>query len=44
MMEFQARADAMRRSPAILVNQVGYVPGFPKKAMEGRRAGTCRGL
>ena len=30
-----ARADPLRVSPAIHVNQEGYVPGFPKKVMVG---------
>lgn len=32
---FRVRADPTRISPAIHVNQEGYVPAFPKKAMVG---------
>lgn len=35
-----ARADPDRRSPAIHVNQVGYVPDFPKRATVGYYLGT----
>jgi hypothetical protein len=34
-MKFVATADPMRASPAIHVNQEGYVPSLPKKAMIG---------
>ena len=34
-MRFATTMDPLRLSPAIHVNQVGYVPGFPKKAMVG---------
>jgi hypothetical protein len=37
---FQARKEAHRLSPAIHVNQVGYVPQFPKKAMIGYYLGN----
>lgn len=36
----ETRADADRRSPAIHVNQVGYVPAFPKRAYVGYYLGT----
>ncbi|MEO7676930.1 MAG: glycoside hydrolase family 9 protein, partial [Verrucomicrobiota bacterium] len=32
---FVAQSDPMRWSPAIHVNQEGYIPGLPKKAMVG---------
>ena len=37
---FATVADPMRYSPAIHVNQEGYVPGFPKKAMVGYYVGN----
>lgn len=37
---FAAVADPMRYSPAIHVNQEGYVPGFPKKAVVGYYVGN----
>jgi hypothetical protein len=37
---FTATAEARRYSPAIHVNQVGYVPGFPKLAMVGYFLGS----
>ncbi|MEW6305433.1 MAG: glycoside hydrolase family 9 protein, partial [Verrucomicrobiota bacterium] len=39
-MEFSATADALRHSPAIHVNQEGYVPSLPKHAMIGYYAGN----
>lgn len=36
----RASADPDRRSPAIHVNQVGYVPEFPKRAFVGYYLGT----
>lgn len=36
----RAVADPLRWSPAIHVNQVGYVPSFPKKAMVGYYLGS----
>jgi hypothetical protein len=39
-MRFAARMDPMRWSPALHVNQAGYVPGFPKKAMAGHYLGS----
>ncbi len=36
----ETRADPDRRSPAIHVNQVGYVPDFPKRALVGYYLGT----
>ena len=39
-MLFTATADPLRRSPALHVNQVGYMPGFPKKAMVGYYLGS----
>src|SRR5207244_12164850 len=39
-MPFIAKADPLRFSPAIHVNQEGYVPGFPKKAMVGYYLGS----
>src|SRR5437868_892945 len=38
--EFKAVADPMRFNPAIHVNQVGYQPAFPKKAMAGFYLGS----
>jgi len=37
---FSAKADAQRWSPAIHVNEVGYEPALPKKAMVGFYAGS----
>jgi hypothetical protein len=37
---FVARADPLRWSPAIHVNEVGYEPALPKKAMVGFYAGS----
>lgn len=37
---FSATADPFRWSPVIHVNQEGYVPGFPKKAMVGYYLGS----
>jgi hypothetical protein len=37
---FTAKADPLRWSPAIHVNQVGYLPALPKKAMVGFYAGS----
>ncbi|HWA25480.1 MAG TPA: glycoside hydrolase family 9 protein [Lacunisphaera sp.] len=37
---FQAQADSLRESPAIHVNQEGYLPGAPKKAMVGYFLGS----
>ena len=39
-LKFQARMEPLRWSPAIHANQVGYVPGFPKKAMVGYYLGS----
>jgi hypothetical protein len=38
--KFEAAAEAMRFSPAIHANEVGYEPGFPKRAMAGYYLGT----
>ncbi len=38
-MQFSLTANPRRYSPAIHVNQEGYVPSFPKKAMVGYYAG-----
>ncbi|GEM_PF-621042 len=38
--QFTAVADPLRWSPAIHVNQVGYSPGYPKKAMVGYYLGS----
>ena len=38
-MPFVATADPLRNSPVIHVNEEGYVPSFPKKAMVGYYAG-----
>ena len=38
-MPFAATADPLRFSPMIHVNEEGYVPSFPKKAMVGYYAG-----
>ena len=37
---FEAQADPLRFSPVIHVNQVGYVPAAPKKAMLGYYLGN----
>ncbi len=37
---YTALMDALRYSPAIHVNQVGYMPGYPKKAMVGYYLGS----
>jgi len=37
---FAAKADPLRWSPAIHVNEVGYEPALPKKAMVGFYAGS----
>jgi hypothetical protein len=39
-MQFSNVASALRYSPAIHVNQEGYVPNFPKKAMIGHYLGN----
>jgi len=39
-MSFSLTADPLRYSPAIHVNQVGYLPAFPKKAIVGYYLGT----
>ncbi|MBE0546019.1 MAG: glycoside hydrolase family 9 protein [Verrucomicrobia bacterium] len=39
-MPFVATADPLRHSPIIHVNQEGYVPSFPKKAMVGYYLGN----
>jgi hypothetical protein len=39
-MIFAATADRLRYSPAIHVNQEGYLPAFPKKAMVGYYVGS----
>ena len=39
-MPFVATTDPLRFSPAIHVNQEGYVPSFPKKAMIGQYLGN----
>jgi hypothetical protein len=39
-MAFTVATDALRYSPAIHVNQEGYVPTFPKKAMVGYYLGS----
>jgi hypothetical protein len=38
--QFVATVDPMRLNPAIHVNQVGYAPAFPKKAMVGYYLGS----
>jgi hypothetical protein len=38
--QFTAKADPLRYSPAIHVNQEGYIPGQPKQAMIGYYAGS----
>lgn len=42
-MRFVAKMDPLRYNPAIHVNQEGYVPGFPKKAMVGYFLGSLQG-
>lgn len=37
---FRTRADALRESPAIHVNQTGYLPAWSKKAMVGYYLGS----
>lgn len=37
---FRAHADALRESPAIHINQEGYLPELPKKAMIGHYLGS----
>ncbi|MBI4661746.1 MAG: glycoside hydrolase family 9 protein [Verrucomicrobia bacterium] len=37
---YRAKADALRYSPVIHVNQAGYVPAFPKAAMVGYYLGS----
>jgi hypothetical protein len=39
-MQFAGTADPLRYSPAIHVNQEGYLPGFSKKGMVGYYAGN----
>lgn len=39
--QFAATADPLRYTPAIHVNQEGYVPEFPKKAMVGYYLGSA---
>ncbi len=39
-MQFTAKAEPLRYSPAIHVNQEGYVPSLPKKAMIGYYLGN----
>jgi hypothetical protein len=39
-MVFATTMDPLRRSPAVHVNQVGYMPNYPKKAMVGYYLGT----
>ena len=39
-MEFKASTDSLRYNPAIHVNQEGYIPAFPKKAMVGYYLGN----
>jgi hypothetical protein len=39
-MQFSATANPLRYSPAIHVNQEGYLPNFPKKAMVGYYSGN----
>ncbi len=38
--QFKAALDPLRWSPAIHVNQTGYLPGFPKTAMVGYYLGS----
>ena len=40
-LRFRAVADPLRYSPVIHVNQVGYVPAFPKTAMVGYFLGSA---
>ena len=39
-MQFVAKYDDLARSPAVHVNQVGYMPNYPKKAMVGFYLGS----
>ena len=39
-MQFAAQVDPLRYSPAIHVNQEGYMPGYTKQAMVGYYAGS----
>ncbi|HEX5223208.1 MAG TPA: glycoside hydrolase family 9 protein [Verrucomicrobiae bacterium] len=39
-LSFTSKAEALRYNPAIHVNQEGYVPAFPKKAMVGYYLGS----
>ncbi|MGN6644590.1 MAG: glycoside hydrolase family 9 protein, partial [Verrucomicrobiota bacterium] len=39
-MQYTAKADPLRYSPAIHVNQEGYMPGYSKKAMVGYYIGS----
>ena len=39
-LQFVAQADPLRWSPAVHVNQTGYLPGFPKQAMVGYYLGS----
>src|SRR5438477_13099770 len=39
-MKFTATADPLRYSPAVHVNQEGYMPNYPKQAMIGYYAGS----
>jgi Glycosyl hydrolase family 9/Cellulase N-terminal ig-like domain len=39
-LHFVAKADPLRWSPAIHVNQTGYLPAYPKKAMVGYYLGS----
>ncbi len=40
-MAFAATADPLRYTPAIHVNQEGYLPAYPKKAMVGYSLGSA---
>jgi hypothetical protein len=40
-MAFASTADSLRYNPAIHVNQEGYLPAFPKKAMVGYYLGSA---
>src|SRR5207249_8151413 len=40
LMQFATTADPLRYSPAVHVNQEGYVPSLPKKAMVGYSLGN----
>src|SRR5207247_11349233 len=37
---FAGRMDSLRLSPVLHVNQVGYMPGYPKEAMVGYYLGS----